>query len=289
MAPDSLPSRRSRARVAVALGGLGVAAALAGCSVLGVNAPVPSPAQTPEGAATVETMPPATSASSTAATPSGGQQSIATLEGGNGMARPLILGAKAVPAGWQDSTPRETGGYRMTICGVDLEPNAPLDGAQARWQYSPSGPFLEQHVRVYSGGTARAVVGALAAAIPRCTQYTSTDGRTSATYRVEKLSVPGADSGFVTWRQRLTLPEPAPATTTPATSATSATALPTTPTPASTPTATTGAAQPAPVLVQDVAVTRRGSSVILLASYAVSTSPQPEVLATAVRALGPSK
>lgn len=267
---------------AVATRPLGLAAAAAGaavslsaCSVFGVSAPTPSPtATTPLGAPTAETMPPTTSPTSTGPAPSGtpsGQQAIATLQGGNGMARKLILGDKAVPAGWQDSTPRETGGYRMTVCGVDLEPSAPLDGAQTRWQYSPNGPFLEQHVRVYSGGTARAVVGALEKAIPRCSQYTSTDGQTSATYRVERLVVPGAGAGVVTWRQRLTLPAPQPATT--------AATSPAAPTPTATPAA--------PVLIQDVAVTRRGSSVVLLASYSVNAAPQPEVLATAVRALGP--
>lgn len=273
-------TRTLRLALSWAAATVSLSVSLAACSVFGVSAPTPSPTVTaPLGAPTAETMPPTTSPTSSgpsaSPTSSGGQQAIATLQGGNGMARTLVLGDKAVPAGWQDSTPRETGGYRMTVCGVDLEPSAPLDGAQKRWQYSANGPFLEEHVRVYSGGTARAVVGALQRAIPRCTQYTTTDGQTSATYRVERLAVPGADAGVVTWRQRLTLPAPQPAATT----ATS---------PATAPVPTATATTAAPVLIQDVAVTRRGSSVVLLASYSVNTPPQPEVLATAVRALGPS-
>lgn len=268
-----------------------VAAALtlSACSALGLSAPTPTPtATTPAGPATVETLAP-TTAATTASPTGGGRQSIATLDGGNGMAKKLVLDDKAVPAGWQDSTPRETGGYRMSVCGVDLEPNAPLDGAQKRWQYSASGPFLEQHVRVYTGGAAAAVVARLKKAVPGCTTYTSTEGGSRATYQVQKLTVPGADGGIVTWRQRLRLPAPAPATSPTATTGEASPSRPTTPT--TTATAAPTAASPAagPELVQDVAVTRRGSSVVLLASYAVNQSPQPEVLATAVRALGPSK
>lgn len=276
-------SRRVR-RSAAALGtALIVLPAIAGCGAFG-GLPVPTPsAPEPSAIATAEMMPSASPTSTAApaattpgvagATSSGGQQGVATMTGGNGMGRKLILGAGAVPAGWTDSTPRETGGYRMTICGVDLEPSAPIDGAQKRWQNTPSGPFLEQHVRVYADRTAANVVSALAQAVPACRGYTAVDASGgSASYVVEKLTVPGADSGFVTWRQRLTLPAPQPATT------------PTDPSASAPP-----AASPAPVLIQDVAVTKRGTSVILLASYAVDTPPQPQVLATAVRAVGPSK
>lgn len=271
---------------------LTLATTLSACSTLAISEPTPTPT-TSAGPATAETLPPPTT---TTASPSGagGQQSVATLDGGNGTAKALVLAEKALPAGWQDSTPRDTGGYRMTVCGVDLEPNAPLDGAQKRWQYSASGPFLEQHVRVYTGDTAAAVVARLQKAIPGCTTYTSTEGGSSATYRVSKLTVPGTDAGIVTWRQRLPLPAPAPATTS-ATSGASQQASPTRATQRRTDTGN-GAASPAansspaagPELVQDVAVTRRGSSVVLLASYAVNQTPQPEVLANAVGALGPS-
>lgn len=164
---------------------------------------------------------------------------------------------------------------------------------QKRWQVSANGPFLEQHVRVYTGGTAAAVVAALQRAIPGCRSYTVADGGGTAVYRVEPLRVAGAGDDIVSWRQRLTLPAPpAPTTTvepTAAASPTSPTTLPTataTGTPVPSPTT---AQQPAPVLVQDVAVTRRGSSVVLLASYSINQPPQADVLATAVKALGPQR
>lgn len=278
-----------RAAVAVAL----IAPTLAGCSAFG-GLPTPTPsAPTPTAIATAEMMPSASPTATSApanptATATGGQASIATMTGGNGMGRRLVLGAGAVPPGWSDSTPRETGGYRMTICGVDLEPSAPIDGAQKRWQNSPNGPFLEQHVRVYADQTASTVLNGLARAIPSCPGYTATDSSGgSATYTVEPLSVPGA-SGFVTWRQKLTLPQPTAAATTQVPSPIpSATALTTPTTVAPSPTASAATAALAPVLIQDVAVTKRGTSIILLASYSVGATPQPQVLETAVKAVGP--
>lgn len=266
---------------------------LAACGTFG-GLPLPTPS-TPEptSIATAEMMPTPTPTSTGSPTPSGtktgGQASIATMTGGNGMGRKLVLGAGAVTAGWTDSTPRETGGYRMTICGVDLEPSAPIDGAQKRWQNSPNGPFLEQHVRVYADKTAANVMAGLSRAIPSCPGYTAVDaGGGSATYTVERLAVPGAGAGFVTWRQKLTLPQPSAAPTSVPTSVPSATALPTATAAPTTAAPTTAAPQAAaPVLIQDVAVTKRGTSIILLASYAVDVAPQPQVLATAVKALGP--
>lgn len=262
--------------------------ACGGIGGLGLPTPTPSTPE-PTAIATAEMMPspsPTSTGPTTPATPtgtaSGGQASVATMTGGNGMGRKLVLGAGAVPAGWSDSTPRETGGYRMTICGVDLEPSAPIDGAQKRWQNSPNGPFLEQHVRVYADRTAANVMAGLSRAIPTCRGYTAVDAAGgSATYTVEPLSVPGAGAGFVAWRQKLTLPQPAPVTPT---ATQSATALPTSP--AATP-APSASQAPAPVLFQDVVVTTRGTSIILLSSYAVDVAPQPQVLATAVKALGP--
>ncbi|GAB96732.1 hypothetical protein BJY21_003013 [Kineosphaera limosa] len=281
--------RRLLAAVAAPAGAL----LLASCSALGLQAPVATPGvTTPLGAPTVETLEPQTPTQIPSPTGAGGQQSAGTMPGGNGMAQVLVLGDEAVPPGWVDATPRETGGYRMSVCGVDLEPTSPLDGAQRRWQLSANGRFLEQHVRVYTGGTAAAVVANLQRAIPSCTSYTTRDGGGTATYRVERLRVAGAGADIVAWRQKLTLPRAVPQST----QAPTAPASPTSPTALPTAAATTAAAPTTAVepaqsheLIQDVAVTRRGSSVVLLASYSIDQAPQADVLATAVKALGPQR
>ncbi len=267
--------KRRRQRSAVAFGAAVAVPMLAACGAFGGATTSASGTPEPMTVATAEMMP-SPSGSSASASPETATSSgpaadatppVATMTGGNGMGSKLILGPAAVPAGWQVSTPRETGGYRMTLCGVDLEPNAPIDGAQKRWQNSPTGPFLEQHVRVYADKTATAVVSGLAKAIPGCRGYTAADASGgSATYTVEQLKVAGAPAGFVTWRQRLTLPAPQPASS----------ASPGSPAPRT---------AASPVLYQDVAVTRWGSSVVLLASYSVGQPPQPQILAGAVRAL----
>ena len=222
-------------------------------------------AATPSATASRSSTPTGTAVTSPAT--SGGSSQIATMSGGNGLARRLVLGTGAVPAGWQVAAPRDSGGYRMTICGVDIEPNAPVDGAQKRWQQTATGPFLEQHVRVYGDKTAATVVERLRRAVPGCSSYTATDASGgSGSYRVSQLPVAGTRPGTVSWRQSLRLPGLGSPTGTSGTS---------TPTPAAS----------GPLLIQDVAVTRKGSSVVLLASYSVNVTPQPQVLTTAVAAL----
>lgn len=202
---------------------------------------------------------PATPATS-GATPSPADTNIATLQGGSGASKVLVLPDSAAPAGYQAVPARDTGSYRMSVCGVDLEPSVPVDGAQKRWQ--SGNDYLEEHVRTYSDKTAQNVLVALRSALPTCTTYTNG----SSTYTVEKLAMPKAATDTVGWRQRLTLPaQPAP------TSTASPTAAPTPQTPH--------------VLIQDVAVTAKGTSIVLLASYAVDVAPQPQVLTTPLQKL----
>lgn len=145
----------------------------------------------------------------------------------------------------------------MTICGVDLEPAKPLATGQRNWGRSTSGPYIEQHVRLYEGDTARTVIGGLHTTLPTCTEYTATDKRGTSSFAVEPLTVPGAPRGTVAWRQRVSVAVPGPTT----------------------PTNTQ--------VVQDVAVVRRGAAVLLFNSYGVGGAGEVAALGAALKAAIP--
>lgn len=155
--------------------------------------------------------------------------------------------------------PRRLDAYRMTICGVDLEPAKPLATGQRNWGRTTSGPYIEQHVRLYEGDTASTVIGGLATTMPTCTGYTATDDRGTSSFTVEPLTVPDAPKGTVAWRQRVAVAVPGP-------------------------TAPTNTQ-----IVQDVAVVRRGAAVVLFNSYAVGGAGDVAALSAALNAAIPGK
>lgn len=246
------------------------------------TAPAPSPTATPTGTATAPaasgtstgTAPAATAPAPTqtpGATPpptsaagSGtptSTSSVAKLDGGDGSALPLMVPLSALPPGWKEAPARNTRGYRMTVCGVDLEPVAPVDGAQANWESSTAGDNLEQHVRVYKGNTATSVATALHKAVPTCKNYEAKDAQGGkSSFTVEKLALRGIPNGAVVWRQRVDYPVPQAATAT--------------------------AAPKTVEVVQDVAVRRVGSAIVLLNSYGVAKTPDDTALTAALKALG---
>lgn len=277
--------------------GLGIclasASALAGCGLLGAGGQTATVTQTaapgPTNAVTPEDSPSPTPTSASPSAPD--PTEVSTLPGGNGMALPLLLSDNFLPVGWTGTIPRDSGGFRMTICGVDIEPKEPLDGASKRWQQTPTGPFLEQHVRVYQGGTARDVLAALKEAIPGCRQYTATDARGgSSSFTVSPLSLRSATRDTVQWRQKLVPAQPAPGANTPAggstseSTTTSSTLTPGASTPAGTATSTSRATASTPVLTQDVVVARIGSSTVMLVSYAVDQTPSAALMDSALSA-----
>jgi|GEM_PF-1717044 len=188
---------------------------------------------------------------------------VARMKGGNGAATPLLVPTSALPSGWTATKARDTRGYRMTVCGVDLEPTEPVDGAQQNWQRSIAGPYLEQHVRVYPDATATKVVAALGKKIPDCRSYTAKDAKGKSTFAVEKLTLKGAPSGTVAWRQKVPLFVPVAGAT-----------------PSASPT------MRSVEVVQDVAVRRVGAAVVLLNAYAVEKNPDDAVLVTALSHAG---
>jgi len=159
------------------------------------------------------------------------------------------VAAERLPAGWRTSEPSEDG-YRTTFCGVDLEPVAPVGSAHYRFARSPVGPFLEQYVRSYTASTAAEVVGAVQAALPGCRESEAAGDEDSPAVRfsVEPLSLPSDGASgpdTVAWRQ-----------------------------------------QPAGGgVVNDVVLTRRGTTAVLLVAYGLRDEPDPAVLTAALAAV----
>lgn len=160
----------------------------------------------------------------------------------------FLITSEALPAGWGDSNSQGLD-YRLSVCGVDLEPETPARASSLRFSEGPFGPFLEQHVRVYRTDVIADVLTDLRTALTDCTGYTARGTRPdspAARFSVEPLTVKGAPADSAAWRQ------------------TSQGDLP---------------------ITADVLVTRTGDSAITLMSYALRDTPDPAVLARAVAAL----
>lgn len=160
----------------------------------------------------------------------------------------LLITSDALPRGWGDSNSQGVD-YRVTVCGVDLEPEPPVRAASIRFSKGPLGPFLEQHVRVYDSEVAGRVIADLARALPDCERYEaqgSTEGGPSATFEVEPLEVAGAPEDSVAWRQTVQGRLP---------------------------------------VTSDQLLVRRGPAAVLLVSYAIRAEPDPDVLTRALAAL----
>jgi len=118
----------------------------------------------------------------------------------------LIIGKDVLPGvpEWRDSA-QQSDAFRLTVCGVDLEPKAAASTARARFSQSPVGPFLEEYVRVHDDGTASKVLTELAAAVPGCSRYSAKGNLPSspeAEFTVTPFPGEGLPEGAVAWRQR---------------------------------------------------------------------------------------
>jgi hypothetical protein len=157
---------------------------------------------------------------------------------------------ESLPADWRTSN-TDDDDFRITVCGVDLEPTAPVDFAHYRFAKGPVGPFLEQHVRSYAANTAAEVIEAIRAALPGCREYeTAGEGDHPAVrFAVEPLKLSGAAAtapDTVSWRQK--------------------------------PVDGSGVAN-------DVVLTRRGTTVVLLVAYSVRNGPDRDALTSALAAV----
>lgn len=159
-----------------------------------------------------------------------------------------FIASKDLPGTWRDSEPPGPG-FKQLVCGVDIEPQKPVDGGAIRYSQGGLGPFLAQHVRIHSDATTpAAVVRDLKASLSGCTSYETKGNKAdSPTVRfdVEPLEVKGLPANAVAWRQ----------------------------------TATTGGGP-----TTDMVLMSDDHALIALTSYALKGHPDPQVLEDAVGA-----
>jgi len=159
-----------------------------------------------------------------------------------------VIDVGDLPQGWRESSPPR-GDYRVTLCGVDLEPALAIRAGAWRWSQSALGPFLEQQVRVYGDDQAQEVISALRAALPTCTRTEvpkATNSSETISVTIEPITVAGLGPDSVAWRQ------------------------------------TVGSDRP---VTSEIVLTRRGRTAVLFNSYAIGTRLDRNVLVQAVAAL----
>jgi|GEM_PF-4575255 len=150
--------------------------------------------------------------SAPATTPSAGSASAGASARPTDVPAPKqwVIKVGDLPPGWHESSP-PAGSFRVTVCGVDLEPALAIRAGAWRWSQSPVGPFLEQHVRVYRDDQAKQVISALQAALPTCTKKEaprSTNSSEKVSFTITPIAVVGAGPDSVAWRQTLVSDHP---------------------------------------------------------------------------------
>jgi hypothetical protein len=150
--------------------------------------------------------------------------------------------------GWRNSNPPD-GSFRVTLCGVDIEPVLAVRAGAWRWSQSGVGPFLEQHVRVYRDDQAREVISALQKALPTCTRTKvprSENSSEKVTFSIKPITVAGAGPDSVAWQQTLLTDQP---------------------------------------VTSEYFLTRRGRTAVLFVSYSLGSALDRNVLVRAAEAL----
>jgi hypothetical protein len=164
-----------------------------------------------------------------------------------GSLRTRLMSADVLPEGFRDSDGAAPG-YRLTLCGVDLEPTPAVEQVATRFAVSEIGPFVEQRVRRYPDDSQERVLSALASAVRTCTSTVAHDpsrpGR-RATLAITPLDVGAYADQSVAWHQ-----EP-----------------------------TSGAHVPT-----DVVLMRHGRTIALVTSYTVGRSTDPAAIRAAAAA-----
>lgn len=179
---------RATASARAALGVRGAVTVSVGALVLGLSGCGDEPAPAGEGSVLVGSSSPSSSTK----------------------ARPVadrFVSGKDLPGTWRESSPPGAG-FKQLVCGVDIEPQKPVDGGAIRYSQGGLGPFLAQHLRIHSDATTpAAVVRDLKASLPGCTSYETKGNKSdSPTVRfdVEPLEVEGLPANAVAWRQQAT-------------------------------------------------------------------------------------
>lgn len=117
-----------------------------------------------------------------------------------------LISADVLPGGFRDST-GVSPGYRLTLCGVDLEPTPAVDHSAARFAVSEIGPFVEQRVRRYPDDSQERVLTAMASALRTCTTSVAEDPAhpgQRTTFAITPLDVGRYADQSVAWHQEPT-------------------------------------------------------------------------------------
>ncbi len=161
--------------------------------------------------------------------------------------RGLLISAASLPARFRAST-GESPAYRFTLCGVDLEPTAPVSSSSTRFARSEIGPFVEQRVRRYPDDSQRDVIAALRAALPTCASTRATDPASPGTatpFVVRTLALRQFGEDSIAWHQEVDGERPVPT---------------------------------------DVVLMRKGRTIVLVTSYTFEAATDPQTILDAAAA-----
>lgn len=104
----------------------------------------------------------------------------------------ILLRPTEVPGGTGKAGGPVTGGFRDTICGVDLEPHRPAAAFNARLQLD-GGAQVIQSARPIGATRAKEIVAGLKKALASCTSYTTESGEDAGTYTVKPITFANPD------------------------------------------------------------------------------------------------
>lgn len=156
----------------------------------------------PEGGAQEGSAPPSGVPGGDTAPVEAGEPGL--MPDGDGSALELVPTTLRLPADWS-SAPADGPHYRTQVCGVDLDPEKPVDAAQRRWAYSDAA-YLESEVHLFADDAGRAAAEQAAAAVTGCRGYgVREDGTETALGEgdldVAITPVPGAPEGWTVWTE----------------------------------------------------------------------------------------
>lgn len=135
----------------------------------------PGPAsQVDDGDRTSESPTPAGGAEEGTAPPTGASSEVeggdlATMPGGDGSAHALVLESLRLPEGWTKAPP-DGPRYRTEVCGVQLDPEEPVDAVQRRWVYSDI-QYLESEVHLFPTSSGQEAAASVEEAVVGCEGY----------------------------------------------------------------------------------------------------------------------
>lgn len=126
------------------------------------------------------------------------------MPGGDGTALGLVPEVLELPPDWS-AAPPDGPHYRTEVCGVQLDPQQPVDAVQRRWAYLDA-EYLESEVHLFADDRGRQAAAAALEAVASCPGYgVAEDGSETALgageLDVTVTQVPGAPDGWAVWSE----------------------------------------------------------------------------------------